>query len=351
MKKISYVILIILLLGSVSILSKGFSQENEKECPFFKASLHYYANGMAYWYSKEAGGIEKLTGIPYDNLSCNQCHAKTCDRCHKIEKDGKPAYSVEKAKSIENCLSCHAREKMFLGIFEKMEEKEVHFSKGLKCMDCHTAREIHGDGKKYVSMRESGAMDTRCENCHKERPETISHKIHKDKLDCTACHVRQVITCANCHMDTFIKTGKKVSIPLRDWVFLINYNGKVVSGNIQTFVVNKNQTFIVYAPYFSHDVVKKGRKCEECHGTNIVKQIGKGEIEITCIENGNLTNLKGVIPIVEGVKYKNAYMEYVDGKWIPLKNPENPVEQFVAFGKPLTKEQFKKLMMPFKSKE
>ncbi len=349
MKKIVCVISLFLFLGLIGI-NKAFSQKKEK-VPFYNASLHYYARGMAHWYSKESGGIENLTGIPYDKLSCGHCHAKTCDRCHRTEKNGVPIYSVEKAKSMNTCLKCHAREKMLLFMYKKTGLKDVHFSKGLKCMDCHTAREIHGDGKQYVSMREPGAMNTKCENCHKNIPTTISHRIHKGKLDCTACHVRQVLTCANCHMGTFLKTGKKTFIPLGNWVFLINYNGKVVSGNIQTFVLDKNRTFVVYAPYFSHDVIKKGRKCEDCHGTATVKQINKGEIQLTRIENGKLVNLKGVIPIVEGVKYKNAYMNYVNGKWIPLKNPKKPMEQFAAFGKPLTKYQLRMLMMPFKSRK
>jgi len=351
LKSLGMLILLGFLFGIIGFLNKGITQETKTERPFYESSLHYYAHGMAYWYSKENGGLETLTGIPYDNLACNQCHAKTCDRCHKVEMDGKLAYSVKKAKSTENCLSCHGRHKTMLSMLKSEEVKDVHFSKGMECMDCHTQKDIHGDGKKYISMREKGAMDMKCENCHPERPETISHKIHKDKLDCTACHVRQVVTCASCHMDTFIKTGKRVSVPLKNWIFLINYNGKVVSGNIQTFVVNKNKTFIIFAPYYSHDVVKQGRKCEECHAIDIVKKVNTGEIEITWIENGNLTNLKGVIPIVEGVEYKNAYMEYVDGKWIPLKDPERPLSQFVAFGKPLTKDQLKKLMLPFKSEK
>lgn len=349
MKKLITGIFLILFVLGIGLI-KVFSQESKSEECFYKSSLHYYARGMAYWYSKENGGIEKLTGIPYDKLSCNQCHAKSCDQCHKVEVNGKKAYSLEKAKSMENCLGCHAREKALLGLLEKAGLKDVHFSKGLKCMNCHTAREIHGDGKEYVSMREKGAMDTKCENCHKEQKDTISHKIHKDKLDCTACHVRQVIVCANCHMDTMIRSGKRVAIPLHNWVFLINYHGKVVSGNMQTFVVDKNKTFVLFAPYFSHDVVKEGRKCEDCHASEIVKQINTGKLRLTWIENGNLVNLKGVIPIVEGVKYENAYMNYVDGKWEPIEKPAQPITQFVAFGEPLTKAQLKKLMMPFKSK-
>lgn len=351
MRKIWYTGIILCAILFAIILNKGFSQEREEKS-FYEKSLHYNAHGMAYWYSKENGGIEQLTGIPYNQLiSCKKCHAETCDRCHKTEVNGIPAYSVKQAKFMENCLNCHKREKTLLELIKKGEIQEVHFSKGMECMNCHTAREIHGDGKRYVSMREKGAMETKCENCHQERPATISHKIHKDKLDCTACHVHQVITCANCHMDTEVKTAKRISIPLRNWVFLINYNGKVVSGNIQTFVVNKNRTFIIYAPYFSHDVIKPGRNCEDCHGTDVVKQIDKrGEIEITYVENGTLANIKGVIPIVEGVKYKNAYMDYVDGKWIPLENPEEPLQQFVAFGEPLTKQQLKKLLLPVKKR-
>lgn len=350
MKKIYILILLGLIFLGLGIYKIGEPKEDKKESPFYEKSLHYYARGMAYWYNKENGGIEQLTGIPYDKLICSDCHAKTCDTCHKIEKNGELKYSIEAAKNIETCLKCHKRQKIILELIKTQKEPDVHFSKGMKCMDCHTAREMHGDGKEYNYSREKEAMDTKCEKCHPQVPDIVSHKIHKDKLHCSACHVRQVVTCANCHMDTLIKEGKRFSIPLHGWVFLINYEGKIVSGNIQTFVVNKNQTFVIFAPYYSHDVVKKGKICEDCHASEHINKIKEGSLVLTYIKEGKLENIKGVIPIVEGVEYINAYMDYKDGKWIPLENPQKPLIQFVASGKPLTKDQFQRLSIPFTMK-
>ncbi|WP_205006687.1 hypothetical protein, partial [Escherichia coli] len=93
---------------------------------------------------------------------------------------GKLKYSIEVAKDVETCLKCHKRQKAVLDLIKTEKETDVHFSKGMKCMDCHTAREIHGDGKEYNSMREKEAKDTRCENCHSDLPSIVSHKVHKD---------------------------------------------------------------------------------------------------------------------------------------------------------------------------
>ncbi len=353
MKKYAILFLSFLFLIFVGNIKEVFSQNIPGSDCFYSKSLHYDAHGMAYWYSKEQGGIEKLTEIPYEKLPCSHCHILSCDKCHKTKENGKLVYSVKIAKNMKkNCLRCHARERAILGLMKKTGIPDVHFSKGMNCVSCHSGKDIHGDGKRYVSMREPGAINVKCENCHKNNvPNTISHTIHKGKLDCTACHVAQTITCANCHMDTMIKEKKKIAILLHGWTFLINYKGKVVSGNIQTFVVGKNKTFMLMAPYFSHYVTKKGKKCDECHGTKTVKQIQRGSITITWIENGTLTNLKGVIPIVEGVEYKNAFMDYKNGKWIPLENAEKPLIQFPAFGKPLTKKQLQKLAIPFEGKK
>ncbi len=337
---------LIFLFGFAAV---AFSKDISKSKCFFTKSLHYDAHGMAYWYSKRQNGIEKLVQIPYKKLPCSYCHVNSCDRCHRMKKNGNLIYSAKRARSMRNCLRCHLREKYMLGLIKKTNVPDVHFSKGMRCVNCHKAVDIHGDGKRYVSMREPGAIKAKCNNCHKEIPKTPSHTVHKNKLDCTACHVQQTITCANCHMDTLIKKKKKIAIPLFGWSFLVNYRGKVVSGNIQTFVVGKNRTFLVIAPYFSHYITKKGKMCSECHGTKIVKDIQKNNsLTITWIENGKLNNIKGMVPIVEGVKYKNAFMRYKNGKWIPIKNPKEPLVQFAGFGKPLTKEQLKKLAIKLK---
>jgi hypothetical protein len=41
---------------------------------------------------------------------------------------------------------------------------DIHQEKGLRCIDCHTAREIMGDGRLYSRMYE--ATEIRCQDCH-----------------------------------------------------------------------------------------------------------------------------------------------------------------------------------------
>jgi hypothetical protein len=42
--------------------------------------------------------------------------------------------------------------------------KDIHFEKGLDCIDCHTEQDVHGDGNLYAQMTD--AIEIRCEDCH-----------------------------------------------------------------------------------------------------------------------------------------------------------------------------------------
>ncbi|MBN1549978.1 hypothetical protein JW979_00855 [bacterium] len=338
----------IICLGSLVVVTpKGQSAEITSEDCFFLSSLHFTTDGMKYWYSKENGGLEKITGVPYDELHCKHCHASSCDACHLEVKVEKKMYTTQAALQPDRCLTCHGREANVMKRDDAANVSDVHRSAGLACMDCHSLKEVHGDGTRYISMRAKEAMDVECENCHEVVSEIKSHKIHNNKLDCKACHVRHVLSCSNCHFDTFYTTQKKVSIPVSDWVFLMNYEGKVTSANMQTFVANGNKTFLMFAPQFSHSVMKEGRKCNDCHGTDIVKQVSKGEVTLLEKKDDAVVNLKGVIPVVDAVNYKCVYQNYVDGKWVPVPDPQSPVVHYAAFGEPLTKEQLKALTTPF----
>lgn len=350
MKKIIVIQLIVFIFSAGVFYGKAISEEKKKEEPIFNSSLHYTAKGMAYWYNKVNGGLENITGIPYSNLDCKNCHTPSCDSCHKTIIDGKPSYSKQAAHDQDICLKCHKREASINKIDKDTNQENVHIMKGMKCMNCHTAREMHGDGTEYNSMKQQGAVDANCEKCHPSLSSSISHKVHREKLECKACHVRHVLSCSNCHFDTLVKEGKRVAIPLTGWVFLMNYNGKVTSANMQTFVVPDNKTFLMFAPQNSHSIMKQGRGCGECHGTETVKQAQKGKVTMTWLENGNVKNLKGVIPVVNGVIYDSVYQNYKDGKWTPIENPPSPMLQYVGFGEPLTAEQLKKLSIPMGKK-
>ena len=68
---------------------------------------------------------------------------------------------------------------------------------------------MDGDRTENSSTEQSGAMNAKCEKCHIEVEQTTARTIHGEKLDCTACHVRDVVSCSNCHFDLFIEIGKK----------------------------------------------------------------------------------------------------------------------------------------------
>ncbi|NWG02921.1 MAG: hypothetical protein HXY44_08710 [Syntrophaceae bacterium] len=344
MKKTLVIQLIVLNLILFGLLGNPYGQEIKKENCFFLSSLHYTAKGMEYWYDKANDGLEILAGVPYSNLTCKNCHVPGCDRCHKVEKDKRLNYSTGAAKNQTMCLECHAREQAIIGIDHAAKQPDVHLAKGMKCTDCHSSREMHGDGVEYISLKQPGAMDTKCEKCHPSVKPTDSHTVHGDKVDCKACHIRHVVSCTNCHFDTLLKEGKRTAIPVSGWVFLMNYGGKVTSANMQNFVVNTDKTFLMFAPHMSHSVMKEGRKCDGCHGTKIMKDIQSGKITLTWFEKGKVMNLKGVIPVVKGVDYQCIYQDRKEGKWVPIQNPAKPLYHYAAFGEPLSQEQLNKLV-------
>lgn len=348
---------LLLLLISCFVTSElfvnAYSEDIKKEDCSFLSSLHHTIRGMAYWYDSKNGGLETFTGIPYDDrskLDCMNCHVSSCDVCHKSEKDKKMFYSTKAALNQEMCLNCHKREKLIMKIDGDANQVDVHVGRKMQCMDCHTAREVHGDGTEYNSMKQQGSLDTGCENCHKSLKDTTSHKIHGDKLECKACHVRQVVSCSNCHIGTLVNEHKRIDIKLTGWVFLMNYNGKVTSATMQTFVAPGNKPFLMFAPQNSHSIMKDGRKCGDCHATDIVRQAEQGMVKMTWLENGEVGHPKAVIPVVEGVTYSSVYQDYKDGKWIPIGNALNPAPHFVGYGTPLSKDQLKKLAMPMGEK-
>ena len=90
--------------------------------------------------------------------------------------------------------------------------------------------------------------------------------------------------------------------------------------------------------------MKDGRKCDACHGTDIANQVQKGKVTLTWLENGNVKNLKGVIPVADGVDYNCIYQDRKDEKWVPIQHPAEPLLHYAAFGTPLSKTQIESLV-------
>jgi len=138
--------------------------------------------------------------------------------------------------------------------------KDVHYEKGMSCVDCHTSHDLHGDGRIYE--KKENAVEIRCETCHgntkkaatfttlwgnklnnismkngkpvltakltgKEHPvpqlkgaklsqeghtAMVAIPKHMEKLECYSCHAKWAPQCYGCHTDH--DTGK----PSRDWL-------------------------------------------------------------------------------------------------------------------------------------
>ncbi len=349
------IFLFICLAGVVltEFLPSVFAKEKDPccQCSFYNNSLHATGRGMKNMYEAEDGFMQ-ITKMPYDDLGCKQCHASSCDQCHAKEEGNEMGFSVARAKQKELCLGCHTRAGKAIAMDEEAGIIDVHFSAGLVCTDCHDGRDVHGDGRIYNSQRDPNAVKAECENCHAAgESANREHITHYENIDCTACHVTNTIACYNCHFDNFLKekTRKGNFIAGKDWLLLVNYEGKVTAGNAQTFVY-KGKKFVDYVPYYTHSIspASEARKCADCHHTEAAVKMARGEsVLMTEFINGELTSFRGVVPLVDG-QIKWTYLDKEDGKWVAMPGTDEDLHQYGLGAKPLTEVQVKKLSMPFR---
>jgi hypothetical protein len=247
---------------------------------------------------------------------------------------------------------------------------DVHRDMGMKCWDCHSDGDIHGDGTEYTSMLEPGAIDADCENCHVEgglagaqTAEHAGYNPHGDRLSCSACHAQTVITCYNCHFESQVEAHvKRARQPLSDFVILVNRakDGKVGTASFQS-VSYQGSAFAAFGPYAPHTITREGRTCQDCHanfGGDVaaIEQYNEtGQIKfVTFNEDGTLSWIRGVIPMPED--YETTFkMDFItfDGdvstpagednlNWSPIgKDTWDSHQMF--FATPLSREQMEKL--------
>jgi hypothetical protein len=333
---------ILLFLASALSGLLSAQQSNSPVNGIFATSLHATSRGVAHWYSKGQGGLERLTGLPITSFNCLSCHVASCDTCHLKEQAGVRIYSRQQALQPATCAKCHG----FADVAATRKKGgivDVHFEKGMNCMDCHTGREVHGDGKIYNSLRQEGAMDVSCAGCHDKLSTIPSHTVHGGKLDCGACHLKDVPSCHNCHVETRL-TGKSVSLPMKNVMFLVNEQGKVKAATCLTFVY-QNKTMVEFTPNYTHTIVKAGRTCKDCHATSVVADIQSGKFVPGRIVNGEFQSVAGVVPVVAGMKWNFVFFDYKEGRWTPNPNAAAPIVHHSGYSSALTAEQLQKLQI------
>lgn len=292
-------------------------------------SLHGSTRGMEYFYAKEQGGFEQFTHVAYKDLPCQNCHvqANQCHTCHEKVGD-KP--------TDEKCLNCHQKQHA-----EQTLSPDYHMlpvssgGLGMQCADCHTAEQVHGDGKEYNSLHQD-PNKVNCEKagCHsKLNEDKAMHKQHHHDLDCAACHVRVTPSCYGCHFTQQEGFAGNIVFnpPIANWKLLVKSQstGKITTGGIQTVTSYQGQAFYTLAPYFAHTIPQKsGLACGDCHESNAVKEYkAKGTMTLVTWDpvNKSLNSLSGIIPIP--LDWKTALrMDFLtldhtdDSQWIYLKN-------------------------------
>jgi len=348
----------------------------------FSNSLHGTRKGIETWYRAENQGFESVTGIPITSLGCMNCHPDLkadgtpvdeatyqpgCDDCHDFDQGV--------AVAEESCLACHLRQKEEIDLSNNPlfadHFTDVHRQAGMVCTDCHSGQEIHPDNTIYTSMSEAGALSASCENedCHPAGqliPGNEIHDTHLGLLDCSACHVKTVMTCNSCHFETKVQANMDRyygESPQHEFILLVNSEkkGKVTTATYQSMTY-ADSSFYTIAPAHGHTVSRQARICWDCHDNqNIYNYHQTGQIILTSWnENeGVLRHNKSVIPVppdwqeafqIDFVTYKGEVSDPLDvpfdpENWQFLKHGADQSQ--MLFAQPLTDKQMNSLAYIF----
>jgi hypothetical protein len=312
-----------------------------------EVSLHNTTRGMEYFYETAQGGFETLTDVPYDDLTCKNCHTgpTECAKCHTGGTE----------VSNENCLACHGRQ----GAEANQMISDVHRDAGKGCADCHDANDVHGDGLSHQSMLEPGVITAKCENCHDPATLADANDFHEKHLgetaqlapiECSACHMQSVVSCVNCHFNSEIDGDGKIAYgQFKNWKFLVkNENtGYIAPANVMTLIYfhpddQDYKAHIVFAPFYGHTIDRNAiTDCDDCHDTVALQEYEtNGEINVVTWddEQEGFTHIEGIIPVPPDwettLKFDFANLEQLDPRlWVKVEPAE--IQRQMLFATPL----------------
>lgn len=187
-------------------------QCHDKIVKTYKDSLHFTTEGFRNGVSGRFSSKEKkIFNDKVFERSCRSCHA-SCGDCHvSSPKIGGISTGLLKGHEFvpkddgKTCATCHGGRVYpeFTGDFGG--QADVHYQKGMTCLNCHNKAELHGTGTLYASKTDVREKPS-CANCHKPGSEQTdkarsSHVQHKDRVSCYACHSGGSYTnCYDCHI-------------------------------------------------------------------------------------------------------------------------------------------------------
>jgi len=255
------ILVVVMLIQQAAALEESCKQCHESVAVNYTKSLHYTAKGIDTSFKQASG---KAFGINTPK-QCLACHVENCSQCHKVHKQ---------MPNMTDCVNCHFQSTgvNYIGYLAKMMKKarhpDIHYKKGLECLDCHSLEEIHGNGNAYTFAGE--AVKVRCEACHFYSvevrgleaklydPTILAHKLHRD-ISCFACHADYYQTCSYCHLDTG-EFGKMST----DKLYILRYRGLLYPANVMLTSYH-NKTSKSAGVVMPHTITLKARDCGDCH--------------------------------------------------------------------------------------
>ncbi|MFZ5754546.1 MAG: multiheme c-type cytochrome [Bacillota bacterium] len=178
----------------------------------FKDSLHF----------KQTGFVKSLEEFSHEGIlnedgalkeafagNCSTCHV-SCGDCHvsrpKAQSGGLLAQHQFVMPDMEkNCVLCHSTRNGAEYTGTVGITADVHYQKGLTCIDCHPATNFHGSKPEATEMMLKEDLPD-CLDCHKDTygPESKieAHKAHPENtLSCQVCHSSATNNCFECHIN------------------------------------------------------------------------------------------------------------------------------------------------------
>lgn len=141
------------------------------------------------------------------NANCATCHA-SCGECHIVRPlagGGGLANSHAFTKTpdmVNICVTCHVSRggHAYLGVASGTDP-DVHLTQmNFKCINCHDADELHGDGQP-VEQRYAYSKLPECEECHTDIGSSNTyHSMHMGDFNCQVCHSQEYNNCGSCHI-------------------------------------------------------------------------------------------------------------------------------------------------------
>lgn len=249
----------------------------------YESSLHYQTHGLNKGVSARFSEHEKkIFEDKVFKAACNSCHA-SCGDCHVrgpvisgISIGLIDGHRFVRKAEAKTCAACHGGRVYPEFTGEYGGTADVHYQRGMYCMDCHKVMEFHGDGKRYESRKDIPYRPS-CIGCHpasKTEKSKLSHARHGGKVSCYACHTASLYrNCYDCHL------GKGAQ-PKPDMILGLNPRDKktvttlrVVPTIKETFkdsgiAQEKFDSLPNYWDTTPHNIAKRTsrtRSCDFCH--------------------------------------------------------------------------------------